>query len=170
MQSCTVPPFFAKPGVLPDGKWAFDGGFSALYAIPPDADPAKIIKVSPWPFFPADVKLHRLSFMELVAAIYPLPIEYQRKLFARGYNMGQTAFDVLCRKGLSPLPEPRGTLQSHLDSFEDVTILSLSRAKRNSRSAQDLQREDFKDGADGMGKLRPGSQSLQNLFDHLKGA
>lgn len=142
MQSCTVPPFFARPGVLPDGKWALDGGFSTVYAIPEDADPSKTIRVTPWPFLPGDIKLHSLSLIECVAALYPLSMKQQLKLFARGYEMGQNGFEVLARKGLVPLQVPRGTLESHLRSFEEVAILRTSgKKRRSSRCLDDIHTE-----------------------------
>ena len=52
--SMRILPFFATPGYF-NGSWVIDGGFSAVFTIPPDSDPSKVIKVTPASTIDADI-------------------------------------------------------------------------------------------------------------------
>jgi hypothetical protein len=113
VMSCSmrVIPFFSKPGYL-DGKWLLDGGFSAFWSVPDDADPAKVIRVTPASGASiADVKPDKYSdecfrWMD----VFRLPsLEDILEQFRRGYHDGIRCRDRLIQKGLVPkLPSQGG--------------------------------------------------------------
>mmetsp|Transcript_24593 Transcript_24593/g.62647 ORF Transcript_24593/g.62647 Transcript_24593/m.62647 type:complete len:344 (-) Transcript_24593:112-1143(-) len=45
LSSMCILPFFRCPGDIGIGRWAFDGGFSALYPMPADADPDRTVEL-----------------------------------------------------------------------------------------------------------------------------
>jgi len=134
LQSTCTPPFFRSPGKLEDGKYAIDGVFSMTYAIPDDADEEKIIRISPWTFYPADVKPSRLRRMHLVDFFLPLGIKHQTKQFCVGYKTAWENHQVFVKKGLKPKPystNPRKCLKEHVASFQNSAISAQPRSEED---------------------------------------
>jgi len=134
LSSMCILPFFRCPGDIGIGRWAFDGGFSALYPMPADADPDRTVRVCPFPFVPADVQPESFSRMHFVDVACPTSVARQVELFQQGYEMAARHRSAFLAKGMVPLVQLRGTLMSHLADIEDTAILRSSKRPRRSKS------------------------------------
>eukprot|EP00397_Hematodinium_sp_SG-2012_P021800 GEMP01022545.1.p1 GENE.GEMP01022545.1~~GEMP01022545.1.p1 ORF type:complete len:264 (+),score=62.68 GEMP01022545.1:593-1384(+) len=128
MWSICVPPFFRRPCRLDNGRFVFDGAFSALYGVPEDADEAKVVRITPWPFIPGDVKCRRFQTMHLLDCIYPVGLERQKQQFITGYKLARHHHDVFVKKGLIPYSSStrRPCLNTHLKAFQEMSVLRTS--------------------------------------------
>eukprot|EP00397_Hematodinium_sp_SG-2012_P007608 GEMP01007656.1.p1 GENE.GEMP01007656.1~~GEMP01007656.1.p1 ORF type:complete len:213 (+),score=52.04 GEMP01007656.1:773-1411(+) len=122
--SCSVP-VFRMPSALDNGKWAIDGSYSALYGIPEDADMDKVVRITPWPFLPGDVKCRQWHMMHVIDFLYPVGVRRQKMQFILGYNIAKCHRDLLVKKGLIPYAASikRPCLETHLESFQEMSIL-----------------------------------------------
>mmetsp|Transcript_31794 Transcript_31794/g.69563 ORF Transcript_31794/g.69563 Transcript_31794/m.69563 type:complete len:379 (+) Transcript_31794:12-1148(+) len=134
LSSMCILPFFRCPGDIGIGRWAFDGGFSALYPMPADADPDRTVRVCPFPFVPADVQPESFSRMHFVDVVCPTSVARQVELFRQGYEMASRHRSSFLAKGMVPLVQLRGTLRSHLAEIEDTAILRSRSRPRRSKS------------------------------------
>jgi len=107
--SCCVVPFFSTPGRY-KGKHFVDGGFSAVWSLPPGQPWSEVIKVTCVPSW-----LSRCSPAMAAAEIQPMkamldsivvlyPWEHQRRLIEMGYHDAKRQHGVLLQRGLRPLP------------------------------------------------------------------
>lgn len=56
--TCTIFPLLGTPlDLFGTNKWHIDGALSASYAIPDDQDPERVVRISPFPFVPVDVRM-----------------------------------------------------------------------------------------------------------------
>lgn len=106
--SMSVVPFFRTPGVY-KGKYHVDGGFSAVWSIPPGEPPSNIVRVTCFPSWAtkcspamttADIQPSQLHLPEIVL-LYPWA-HYQH-LIKLGYQDTQKRHSHLVSRGLRPL-------------------------------------------------------------------
>eukprot|EP00913_Durusdinium_trenchii_P016806 g15796.t1 len=122
LSSMSVVPFFRTPGIY-EGKYYIDGGFSAMYSVPPGQRWDEVIKVTCFPWwatlFPpalgiADIQPYRFMPTE-VFVLYPW--EHQRELIKQGYEDAKLQHDQLVARGLRPLPNAPLTPWSEWESL-----------------------------------------------------
>ena len=93
-----------------------DGGFSAIYSIPIDANPDKIIRISPSSRVNADIQPDAYStnqYFTWMDAIAMPNLEFIFEQFQRGYNDAIRCRPKLIAKGLKA-QKPQNKLKQHL--------------------------------------------------------
>lgn len=107
--SCRVLPFFTSPGYYKK-KWLLDGGFSAIFSIPKDANPDKIIKISPSSRIDADIQPDSFSkyHWNWIDAVQMPSLEQIYQQFERGYNDAIRCRPKLIAKGLKLKSKEKG--------------------------------------------------------------
>jgi len=105
VMSCSmrILPFFTSIGYY-NKKWLIDGGFSSMFCIPDDANPNKIIRITPISSIKnADIKPDHYNRNESYSLfdIFRFPsLNDILEQFRRGYNDGIRGHDNLIKKGL----------------------------------------------------------------------
>lgn len=168
LSSMSVVPFFRTPGIY-EGKYYIDGGFSAMYSVPPGQRWDEVIKVTCFPWwatlFPpalgiADIQPYRFMPTE-VFVLYPW--EHQRELIKQGYEDAKLQHDQLVARGLRPLPNapltPWSEWESLFAGIDENNLPPLS-SQRSTVVASEMEKHHYE-------VLRTFSQS--DLHDVLKG-
>mmetsp|Transcript_68567 Transcript_68567/g.108892 ORF Transcript_68567/g.108892 Transcript_68567/m.108892 type:complete len:350 (-) Transcript_68567:194-1243(-) len=118
--SMRVLPFFTRPGYYRN-MWLLDGGFSALFSVPKDANPDKIIRITPSTRITADVQpnVYSKQYFRWIDAIKMPSLQFIFEQFERGYNDAIRCRNTLIAKGLKPKKaECANHLNSHLDTLK----------------------------------------------------
>lgn len=99
--SMRVLPFFTRPGYYRN-MWLLDGGFTAIFSVPKDANPDKIIKISPSSRVDADIQPDANSpyYFSWIDAIKMPTLQFMYQQFERGYNDAIRCRNKLIQKGL----------------------------------------------------------------------
>ena len=111
-----------------NNKWHIDGALSAAYAIPEDQDPEKIVRISPFPFVPVDIRMPFLPWFHCWNAFFPVDAKRSAELFAHGYKTARAHHELFLEKGftLRERPDRRG-LSKHKKQFEHVAALATKK-------------------------------------------
>eukprot|EP01084_Bolivina_argentea_P096147 172856_1 len=99
--SMRVLPFFSSPGYYRK-MWLLDGGFSAIFSIPKDCNPNKVIKVTPSTRIIADIQPNKYTknTFEIIDAFKMPTLDEIYKQFENGYNDAIRCRPKLIAKGL----------------------------------------------------------------------
>lgn len=105
--SCNVMPFFSTPGRF-QGRFYVDGGFSAVWSVPPGQPWSEVVKVtcvSPWA---SAASLARADVQPAWSMPIPMltivPWQRQQALIRMGYEDARSKHSMFIAKGLRPLP------------------------------------------------------------------
>ncbi|KAF4739182.1 hypothetical protein FOZ62_000269 [Perkinsus olseni] len=120
--SMTIPPFFRSFGRV-NGKVAIDGCFTRLYSLPDDHNPARVIRICPFPWPFSDIRpplrdLPRTVFEGFV----PLRLDWQIRIFSQGYEDAERTLPMLLGApwSLRPIPDARNRLKEHIARFNKL--------------------------------------------------
>jgi len=168
LSSMSVVPFFRTPGIY-EGKYYVDGGFSAMYSVPPGQRWDEVIKVTCFPWwatlFPpamgvADIQPRRFMPTEVIV-LYPW--QYQKQLIKQGYEDAKEQHQQLVARGLRPLPNapltPWSEWESLFAGIDEENLPPLS-SQRSTVVASEMEKHHYE-------VLRTYSHS--DLHDALRG-
>ena len=124
-------PFFSSPGYFRK-MWLLDGGFSAIFSIPCDANPDKIIKITPVSRISADVKPNPYSSQtfQVIDAFRMPSLEQIYQQFEYGYNDAIRCRPKLIAKGLKLKSKSMGggchnKLSEHMETLKKLHFLKI---------------------------------------------
>ena len=100
LRSCCLPfSIFGSPPVMRDGRYVIDGGFSALFPVPEDADISKTVTVHCFDKFNADIKMPWNPWFHLWRKWFPVSRRDAVHLFSQGYQRAAEGHHIFLEKG-----------------------------------------------------------------------
>ena len=121
--------------------WLLDGGFSALYSIPSDANPKKVIRITPSTRIEADIQpnMYSSQYFELIDAFKMPSLEFIYQQFEWGYLDAMRCRKRLSAKGLKLKASGyQNKLKAHMDMLKNHGHRIYHQSNRESEEKQDL--------------------------------